>query len=87
MKRSKRNEGKKKINYAESSVSEGGTIHSDESDYPEEVDCEEVSSVHVVPRIDTYHPGVQVGMDNVAVPSVERPLELLCKRIVTPSPL
>ncbi|WVZ79182.1 hypothetical protein U9M48_026790 [Paspalum notatum var. saurae] len=28
MKRSKRNEGKKKINYAESSVGEGGTIHS-----------------------------------------------------------
>ncbi|WVZ93026.1 hypothetical protein U9M48_040154 [Paspalum notatum var. saurae] len=61
MKRSKRNEGKKKINYAESSVSEGGTIHSDESDYPEEVDCEEVSSVHVVPRIDTYHLGGTSG--------------------------
>ncbi|WVZ70006.1 hypothetical protein U9M48_018715 [Paspalum notatum var. saurae] len=48
--------GKKKINYAESSVSKGGTINSNDSDYPDD-DHEEVSSVHVVPSIDTYHLG------------------------------
>ncbi|WVZ70991.1 hypothetical protein U9M48_019618, partial [Paspalum notatum var. saurae] len=56
MKRSKRIAGKKKINYAESSVSKGGTINSNDSDYPDD-DHEEVSSVHVVPSIDTYHLG------------------------------
>ncbi|WVZ58561.1 hypothetical protein U9M48_008822 [Paspalum notatum var. saurae] len=56
MKRSKRIAGKKKINYAESSVGKGGTINSNDKDYPHD-DHEEVSSVHVVPSIDTYHLG------------------------------
>lgn len=60
--RSKRIEGKRRINYEESSVSKGGTIRSSDDDYLEDdhgrnPDHEEVSSVYVVPKIDTYHLG------------------------------
>ncbi|WVZ69658.1 hypothetical protein U9M48_018413 [Paspalum notatum var. saurae] len=56
MKRSKRIARQEEDQLCESSVSKGGTINSNDGDYPDD-DHEEVSSVHVVPSIDTYHPG------------------------------
>ncbi|WVZ80123.1 hypothetical protein U9M48_027626 [Paspalum notatum var. saurae] len=56
MKRSKRIACKKKINYASLRSAREGPSTLMTSDYPDD-DHEEVSSVHVVPSIDTYHPG------------------------------
>ncbi|WVZ68707.1 hypothetical protein U9M48_017614 [Paspalum notatum var. saurae] len=56
MKRSKRIARQEEDQLCESSVGKGGTINSNDGDYPDD-DHEEVSSVHVVPSIDTYHLG------------------------------
>ncbi|WVZ92570.1 hypothetical protein U9M48_038621 [Paspalum notatum var. saurae] len=56
MKRSKRIARQEEDQLCESSVSKGGTINSNDGDYPDD-DHEEVSSVHVVPSIDAYHAG------------------------------